>query len=134
MFTEPKKQYKSWELYTFLALQRLAEELDIDIYQPGLEDKIDKIFSSYKDGVPSVTKVEISYEIKSNHCMTNKVLDKLVSDGLAIIKKDDRTYRVSITKKGVLHLRKFSSYFIMMYNDLIRDHYRYRRLPSWFEE
>ncbi len=118
----------------FLALHRLAEELRIDVHQPDLEQKLDRIFESFPSGIPSVTKVEISYEIKSNHCMTNKVLDKLISDGLAIVQKDDRTYRVSITKKGVLHLRKFNAYFIAMYDELIRDHYRYRQLPSWFQE
>jgi hypothetical protein len=37
------RKYKSWELYMCLALNRLVMELDLDIYQDGLEDKLDEI-------------------------------------------------------------------------------------------
>ena len=131
MGSDSKRRYKSWELYTCLALNRLAEELNIDLYQPELEKKIDTIF---EHDVPSLPKVEISYEIKSNHHMTNKVLNKLEEDGLIAITKDERTYRIAITKKGVMYVRKFNDYFIMMYEEMIMDHYRYRQLPSWFRE
>jgi len=128
---DEKRRYKSWELYTCLALNRLAEELDIDIYQPHIDDLLDKIFEKE---VPSIAKVEISYEIKSNHQMTNKVLDKLIKDQMVLASKDNRTYHISITKKGVIYLRKFNSYFIALYEEMIRDHYRYRQLPKWFHE
>ena len=131
MGSDSKRRYKSWELYTCLALNRLAEELNIDLYQPELETKLDAIF---EHDVPSLPKVEISYEIKSNHHMTNKVLTKLEEDGLVIMTKDERTYRIAITKKGVMYFRKFNDYFIMMYEEMIMDHYRYRQLPSWFRE
>lgn len=125
-----KRRYKSWELYACIALNRLAGELDIDIYQPDIERALDDVF---KGPVPSLPKVEISYEIKSNHHMTEKVLDKLESDGFVTITKDERTYRISITRNGVMYLRRFNAYFVQMYNDIIRDHYRYKQLPGWFE-
>ena len=39
------KKYKSWELYMCLALNRLVMELDIDLYQEGLEDKLEQILT-----------------------------------------------------------------------------------------
>ncbi|MCK4718978.1 MAG: hypothetical protein KAT70_09935 [Thermoplasmata archaeon] len=127
---DEKRRYKNWELYACLALNRLAEELDIDIYQPRLEVVLDKVFQGE---VPSIPKVEISYEIKSNHHMTNKVLNKLETDGLVAIQKDERRYRIGITREGVLYLRRFNAYFVHTYNSIIRDHYRYRQLPHWFQ-
>jgi predicted transcriptional regulator len=124
------RRYKSWELYSCLALNRLAEELNIDIYQDNIAEVLDRIF---EDGAPSIPKVEISFEIKSNHQMTNKVLKKLESDKLVAIKKDERRYNISITKEGIMYLRRFNAYFVVTYNDIIQDHYRYRQLPSWFE-
>jgi len=126
-----KRRYKSWELYTCLALNRLAHELRIDLYQQNIEMVLDKVFD---DPVPSVSKVEISYEIKSNHQMTNKVLKKLEKDELVSIDKVDNRYQISITKRGVLYLRKFNSYFAAMYKDLIEDHYRFGQVPTWFKE
>ena len=124
------RRYKSWELYACLALNRLAEELNIDIYQPKIDAVLDKVFEG---DVPSIPKVEISYEIKSNHHMTNKVLDKLEKDGFILITKDERRYNLSITKEGVLYLRRFNAYFVHTYNEIIRDHYRFKQLPQWFE-
>ncbi len=127
---EAKRRYKSWELYSCLALNRLAGELDIDIYQSNIEVVLDKIFEK---GVPCIPKVEISFEIKSNHQMTNKILKKLEADGLITVHKGDRVYGISITKEGIIYLRRFNAYFVHTYNDIIQDHYRYRQLPRWFE-
>jgi predicted transcriptional regulator len=124
------KKYKTWELYMCLALNRLVSELDIDLYQADLEDKLDEILTKTDVKVP---KVEISYEIKSNHHMTNKILKKLEDMGLITIESDGRSYNISITKKGVLYTRKFNEFYISMYEDIIRDHYKYRPMPSWFK-
>ena len=128
-----KRGYKTWELYTCLALNRLAQELDIDIYQQDIDGVLDRVFSG---GVRSVSKVEISYEIKSNHQMTNKILEKLEQDGLVSISKDemDKRYRIAITRKGVIYLRKFNALFSEMYRGMIVDHYRYRQMPAWFQQ
>ena len=126
---EEKRRYKTWELYSCITLNRLAQELGIDLYQKDIEAALDHAF---QDVVPSIPKVEISYEIKSNHHMTNKVLDKLEADGLVLVTKEDRNYSVSITREGVMYLRRFNAYFVHTYNTLIQDHYRFRQLPSWF--
>jgi len=124
------KKYKTWELYMCLALNRLVSALDIDLYQDGLEEKLDEILQSADNKVP---KVEISYEIKSNHHMTNKILQKLEDMGLIAVEKEERTYNISITKKGVLYIRKYNEFYISMYEDIIKDHYKYRPLPAWFK-
>ena len=124
------RRYKSWELYSCLALNRLAEELQIDIYQSNITEVLDKIFEK---GVPSIPKVEISFEIKSNHQMTNKILNKLEEMGLITIEFEDPSYSISITKEGVLYLRKYNEFYISMYEDIIKDHYKYRQIPAWFK-
>lgn len=124
------KKYKSWELYMCLALNRLVMELGIDLYQAGLEDKLDGILAKSNVKLP---KSEISYEIKSNYQMTNKILKKLESMGLIEIEQEERSYNISITKSGVLYIRKYNEFYISMYEDIIRDHYRYRPIPAWFK-
>ena len=113
-----------------LALNRLVTELDIDLYQDKLEEKLEGILEEKDVKVP---KVEISYEIKSNHHMTNKILKKLEEMGLIQIDQDGRSYNISITKEGVLYIRKFNEFYISMYEDVIKDHYRFRPIPSWFK-
>ncbi len=124
------KQYKSWELYTCLALNRLARELNIDIYQNNIETILDRLF---ENTVPGLPKAEISYEIKSNYQMTNKVLKKLSNDGLITITKKDKKYEIAITKKGIYFLRKFNIFYSTLYEKQIRHHYRYQQMPSWFK-
>ena len=50
------------------------------------------------------------------------------------VDKAERKYMIAITKKGVLYLRRFNAYFAHMYEEMIKDHYRYKELPRWFEE
>jgi len=123
------KKYKSPELYMCLALNRLVIELDVDLYQDDLEDKLDEMLKNKR---PTLPKSEISYEIKSNHQMTNKILGKLEDMGLIEIEFDGKTYSIAITREGVLYIRKFNEFYISMYEDIIRDHYRYRPMPGWF--
>jgi predicted transcriptional regulator len=125
------RKYKSWELYMCLTLNRLVMELNIDLYQEGLEDKLEEILSEKESAVP---KSEISYEIKSNYQMTNKILEKLKDKGLIEIDQTERSYNISITKAGILYIRKYNEFYISMYEDIIRDHYRYRPIPSWFRQ
>lgn len=125
-----EKQYKSWELYTCLALNRLARELEIDIYQSNIEPVLKHIFQHQVPGVP---KAEISYEIKSNYQMTTKVLKKLKEDGLISIRKNEKKYEISITIEGVYFLRKYNTFYATLYKKQIMQHYRYQQIPSWFK-
>ena len=123
--------YKGLEVYCCLALNRIAQTLGIDLYQPDLETKLDDVLKDRNKGVP---KVELSYELRSNHHMTNKVLEVLETDQLVAIEKEEegREYRVKITKKGVLHLRKYNQFYSVIFKRYIVDHYKFSTLPSWF--
>jgi predicted transcriptional regulator len=126
--SKPTKIYKDYKIYSIFALNRLVLDLDIDIYQDNIEEKLDEILAS-RDS--SVTKEDIKHEIRSNHYMTNKVLKKLESDGFVTITKRNNQYTIRITKKGIMHLRKFNEFYMEIYNEQIRDHYKYVRPPSW---
>ncbi len=123
--------YKSYKVYRVIVLNFLVRALNINIYQKNLEEKLDKILekSNYK-----ITKSDIRHEIRSNHKMTEKVLKELKDEELInIIEEDKRSY-VRITKKGVLHLRKWNRFYINLYREQIVDHYRYTGVPPWFTE
>jgi predicted transcriptional regulator len=123
------KMYKGLEVYCCLALNRIASQLGIDIYQHDLEGKLEDILEGERNGIP---KVEISHELRSNHHMTSKVLEVLQDDGLVMIDLEDRAYKVRITKKGIMHLRKFNEFYSIIFRRYIVDHYKYSDLPRWF--
>ena len=124
-----KKSYKSYELYCCFALNRLVGELEIDIYQNDLENKIESVLKNQK----GISKGEIKYEIKTNNHMTNKVLKKLENDDLIEIEQSPKKYNIKITEKGILHVRKFNEFYWQMFNEHVKEHYKYRGIPIWFE-
>ncbi len=122
------RRYKDYKIYSCFVLNQLVSALGIDLYQDGLEGKIDAVLESrdYK-----VTKADIMHEIRSNHNMTNKILGNLQEDGLIILEKEERSFRIYITRKGILHIREFNRFYLQIYAEQIKDHYRYRCIPSW---
>jgi hypothetical protein len=120
--------YKDYKVYACFALNRLAAELGIDIYQPDLESKLDALFSR---PVPGVSKEAIKHEIRSNHYMTEKVVGHLLGEGLAEMERVENRYRIKITIKGLLHVRRFNELYVEMYDEFIRDHYRFSGPPLW---
>lgn len=124
----PARRYKDYKIYSCFVLNQLVSALGIDIYQENLEEKIDAILSraDYK-----VTKADVMHEIRSNHNMTNKIIDSLLEDGLITLERDERSYRIHITRKGILHVREFNKFYLKIYEDVIKDHYRYRGEPPW---
>jgi predicted transcriptional regulator len=122
------RAYKDYKIYCCFTLNRLVGELGINLYQPDLESKLDRLLT---DEVKGISKEEVKHEIRSNHFMTNKVIEKLVEDGLVTVDHVDNRYQVRITKAGVLYIRKYNEFFMNIYAEQIRDHYRYRGLPHW---
>jgi len=120
--------YKDYKVYVCFALNRLAAELGIDVYQPDLESKLGLLFSR---PVPGVSKEAIKHEIRSNHYMTEKVIRHLLEEGLAEMERAENRYQVRITMKGLLHVRRFNELYIEMYDEFIRDHYRFSGPPLW---
>ena len=127
----PSRPYKDFVIYGCFVLNRLVAELDIDLYQDGLEAKIDAILAGRGS---SVSKEEVKREIRSNHVMTNKVIEALVKDGLAVVTQEEGRYRIAITKAGVLHIRKYNEFYRRIYQEQIRDHYRFRPPPYWLRD
>ena len=122
------RTYKDHKIYCCFVLNRLVSELGIDLYQPDLEQKVDQILDAQKDGI---SKEEIKHEIRSNHFMTNKVIERLQEDGLVVVEYLDGRYQVSITREGVLYVRKYNEFFLSIYKEQIQEHFRYRGLPHW---
>ncbi len=122
------RAYKDHKIYCCFTLNRLVAELGINLYQPDLESKLDRLLD---DSVKGISKEEVKHEIRSNHFMTNKVIERLVEDGLVTLDHLDNRYQVRITKAGVLYIRKYNEFFMNIYAEQIRDHYRYRGLPHW---
>src|SRR6058998_4309828 len=99
----PARPYKDYVIYGCFVLNRLVAELDIDLNQPDLESKLDALL---RDRGSSLSKEEVKREIRSNHVMTNKVIDALAKDGLVTVTvtQEEGRYRISITRAGVLHI------------------------------
>jgi predicted transcriptional regulator len=125
----PSRPYKDFVIYGCFVLNRLVAGLDIDLNQGGLEEKLDAILAERR---ASLSKEEVKREIRSNHVMTNKVIEALVKDGLVGVAQEEGRYRISITKAGVLHIRKYNEFYKRIYKEQIRDHYKYTGLPYWF--
>ena len=122
------RKYKDFRIYSCLILNRLVAALDIDLYQPNLEEKLEEILSQ---NIQGLTKGDIIHEIRSNHTMTNKILQKLEEDELITIVKEEKSYQILITKEGILHCRKFNEFYKKIYRDQIEDHYRFTGKPRW---
>ena len=127
----PARPYKDYVIYGCFVLNRLVAELDIDLDQPDLESKLDTLL---RDMGSSLSKEEVKREIRSNHVMTNKVVEALVKDGLVTLTQEEGRYRIAITKAGVLHIRKYNEFYRRIYQEQIRDHYRYRPPPFGLRE
>jgi len=121
--------YKDTKIYCCFALNRLVAQLDIDLYQERLEEKLDEVLRT-RDS--AVSKEEIKHEIRSNHFMTNKVLEQLLADGFITVAQEEGRYRIRITMAGILHIRKYNEFYKKIYEEQIRDHYKYSGLPYWF--
>ncbi len=127
--TDPRR-YKDYKIYCCFVLNRLVSEMGIDLNQEGLEGKIESLLS---ERAKPLSKEEIKHEIRSNHYMTEKVIQALEEDGFISITKEAGRYRISITGKGIIHVRKFNEFYREIYREQIRDHYRFRNMPYWFD-
>src|SRR3989449_10930737 len=74
----PSRPYKDFEIYGCFVLNRLVAGLDIDLYQDGLEPKLDSIIADRRS---SLSKGEVKREVRSNHVRTNKAIVALIKDG-----------------------------------------------------
>src|SRR6266566_2512742 len=109
----PSRPYKDLVIYGCFVLNRLVADMRIDLYQDGLEAKRD---------------------IKSNHFMTDRVIEGLQKDGHVTVEVVDGHYRIRITRDGVLHIRRYNEFYRKIYDEQIRDHYRFTKAPFWLRD
>jgi predicted transcriptional regulator len=122
------RHYKGYRVYAYIALSRLFAELNLDLEQPDLAERVGVALRRYAG---RVTKEEILHAIRSNSHMTEKVLAYLGAEGFATVAKDDRGYDVRITPAGAEHLRRYHRLYRELYGRELAEHYRYVRSPEW---
>jgi len=123
--------YKDYKIYSCFVLNQLVSALGINIYQAKLEEKLDDILAARN---AALTKSDIMHEIKSNHHMTNKIIEKLTEDGFVTVTQHEKSFKIEITIKGILHIRRYNQFYVEIYKEQIRDHYKYRGIPNWARE
>lgn len=126
----PSRPYKDLVIYGCFVLNRLVADMGIDLYQEALEAKLGAILPRQE----GISKEEVKREIKSNHFMTERVLETLLKDAYVTVEQTGGRYRVRITKEGVLHIRKYNEFYRKIYQEQIRDHYRFTKAPFWLRE
>lgn len=123
----PSRPYKDLVIYGCFVLNRLVSELGVHLEQDGLEAKLDELLATRP---AFLTKEQIKREIRSNHYMTTKVIEALQGQGLVRVETLEGHYRIHLTREGVLHIRKYNEFYRRVYQEQIRDHYRYRPPPG----
>jgi hypothetical protein len=126
----PSRPYKDLVIYGCFVLNRLVADLGIDLYQDGLEAKLDVLLPAQR----GMSKEELKREIKSNHFMTDRVIEALQKDGHVTVESIEGRYRIRITRDGILHIRHYNEFYRKIYNEQIRDHYRFTKAPFWLRD
>lgn len=126
----PSRPYKDLVIYGCFVLNRLVAEAGFDLYQEGLEGKL----ASLLENQQGISKEEVKREINSNHFMTERVLEALLRDRLVTVESSEGRYRVRITREGVLHIRRYNEFYRKIYQEQIRDHYRFGTPPFWLRD
>ena len=124
------RPYKDLVVYGCIVLNRLVAKVGVDLYQEGLEGKLATLLPRQE----GMSKEEVKREIRSNHVMTNRVIESLVAGGLATLEEAEGRYRVRITREGVLHIRRYNEFYRAVYEEQIRDHYRFTQAPFWLRD
>src|SRR3990172_2413880 len=124
------RPYKDLVIYGCFVMNRLVEDMGIDLYQDGLEEKLTRLLPVQR----GISKEEVKREIKSNHFMTDRVIEALQKDGHVTVEVVDGRYRIRITWEGALHIRRYNEFYRKIYQEQIRDHYRFMKAPFWLRE
>ena len=126
----PSRPYKDLVIYGCFVLNRLVADMGIDLYQDGLEEKLTRLLPVQR----GMSKEEVKREIKSNHFMTDRVIEALQKDGHVTIEVLEGRYRIRITRDGVMHIRRYNEFYHKIYEEQIRDHYRFTKPPFSLRE
>ena len=66
--------------------------------------------------------------------MTDRVIEALEKGGHVTIEQFEGRYRIRITREGVLHIRRYNEFYRKIYQEQIRDHYRFTKAPFWLRD
>lgn len=127
----PSRPTKDLVIYGCIVLNRLASQLGVDLLQEDLEGKIDRILA---DRPASLSKEQIKQEIRSNHFMTTRVIEALERDGYVKVDRVEGRYAIAITHEGIFHIRRYNEFYKKVYQEQLRDHYRFRSPPYFLRE
>src|SRR5436309_15917833 len=97
----PSRPYKDLIIYGCFVLNRLVAEMGIDLYQDGLAAKLALVLPNQR----GLTKEEVKREIKSNHFITDRVIESLQKEGHVIVEVVESHYRIRIRRAVELHMR-----------------------------
>src|SRR5947199_7867784 len=103
----PSRPYKDLLIYGCFVLNRLVADMGIDLYQDGLEGKLEVVLPRQV----GMSKEEVKREIKSNHFMTDRVIEALQKEGHVAVEETEGRYRIRITREGVLHIRHYNEFY-----------------------
>ena len=126
----PSRPYKDLVIYGCFVLNRLVADMGIELYQDGLDSKLDAVLPTQR----GISKEEVKREIKSNHFMTDRVIEALEKGRHVTVEVVDGHYRIRITRDGVLHIRRYNEFYRKIYTEQIRDHYRFTQAPFWLRD
>src|SRR5437773_11290714 len=115
----PSRPYKDLVIYGCFVLNRLVSDMGIDLYQDGLESKLDVVLPNQR----GMSKEEVKREIKSNHFMTDRVIVALENEGHATVEVVEGNYRIRITREYVFHIRLCNEFYDNLYRDQFRAVY-----------
>lgn len=126
----PSRRYKDLVIYGCFVLNRLVADMGIALYQDELEDKLTRVLPAQR----GMSKEEVKREIKSNHFMTDRVVEALQKEGHVTVEAVEGRYRIRITREGVMHIRRYNEFYRKIYLEQIRDHYRFTKAPFWLRD
>ncbi len=126
----PTRPYKDLVIYGCFVLNRLVADMGIDLYQDALESKLEIVLPNQR----GMSKEEVKREIRSNHFMTDRVIEALQKERHVDVEVVDGRYRIRITREGVLHIRRYNEFYRKIYTEQIRDHYRFTTAPFWLRD
>src|SRR5437879_9970389 len=104
----PSRPYKDLIIYGCFVLNRLVAEMGIDLYQDGLDAKLALVLPNQH----GLSKEQVKREIKSNHFMTDRVIESLQKEGHVTVEQVDGRYRIRITREGVVHIRRYNEFYL----------------------
>ena len=126
-------------LLVVVAVLQVIAMLSSGSQSRSLREEVNSTMKGVCDTIVQISQTQQS-QIESMRTTVEQKLTRIQEDnakkledmGLIKMEFEDPSYKISITKEGVLYLRKYNEFYISMYEDIIKDHYKFRQIPAWF--